>query len=99
MENLWSITLEAHNPERNHHRSYHISLGRDLFGYWTVEIAYGRCGQGKQSKRYGSSNLQEAQAIIQRALKRRMGAKARIGCEYEVAGVAEDFPLNAVTLV
>ena len=30
MENLLSITLEAHNPEQNHHRHYAVTLGREL---------------------------------------------------------------------
>ena len=34
--------LEAHHAERNHHRRYEATLGRDLFGDWSVTIRYGR---------------------------------------------------------
>ena len=30
MDNLLNIVLEAHNVERNHHRQYEITLGKDL---------------------------------------------------------------------
>jgi hypothetical protein len=44
MLNLLHIALEAHNPERNHHRAYAVELGRDLLGTWVVGIRYGRAG-------------------------------------------------------
>jgi hypothetical protein len=34
--------LEAHHAEGNHHRRYEATIGRDLFGDWTVTIRYGR---------------------------------------------------------
>ena len=45
MENLLSLTLEAHNAGQNHHRHYVVMVGRDLLDDWTVSIRYGRTGQ------------------------------------------------------
>ncbi len=30
MDNLLTLAFEAHHPERNHHRRYEVSVGRDL---------------------------------------------------------------------
>jgi hypothetical protein len=38
MENLLTIALEAHNDDLNHHRSYEITVGRDLLDDWTLSI-------------------------------------------------------------
>ena len=45
MDNLLTLALEAHNAEKNHHRRYQVTLGRDLLDHWTVAIRYGRTGQ------------------------------------------------------
>jgi len=45
MDNLLSVRLEAHRPDRNHHRFYELRIGRDFFGQWTLTICYGRIGQ------------------------------------------------------
>ncbi len=41
MDNLLTVAFEAHNAEKNHHRCYQLTLGRDLFDDWTVAIRYG----------------------------------------------------------
>ena len=48
MDNLLTVAFEAHNPEKNHHRRYQITIGRDLLDDWTVAIRYGRTGQSGQ---------------------------------------------------
>lgn len=91
---LLSLTLEAHNPERNHHRRYAVSVGRDLFGHWTVRVSFGRVGQAGQEKRYGSPDECAMRAVVRQCLTRRRSAPGRLGCGYEVtdyhasAGVA-----------
>lgn len=45
MDNLLTVAFEAHNAEKNHHRRYQVTLGRDLLNDWTVAICYGRTGQ------------------------------------------------------
>ena len=42
MDNLLSLSFEAHHEEKNHHRRYEVVIGRDLLDAWTVAIRYGR---------------------------------------------------------
>ena len=46
MDNLLTVAFEAHSQEKNHHRRYQITVGRDLLNDWTVAIRFGRTGQG-----------------------------------------------------
>jgi predicted DNA-binding WGR domain protein len=85
MDNLLTVALEAHHAERNHHRSYVATVGRDLFGDWTVTVHYGRVGQGGQEMRYAAPEPQEVQAILRDRLRRRLSAPRRIGCAYRLA--------------
>jgi hypothetical protein len=57
-------------------------VGRDLLDDWTVEIRYGRCGQGKK---FASSKADEMKALIYDRLRRRLSAPKRIGCPYRLA--------------
>lgn len=83
---LLTISLEAHNSERNHHRRYEITVGRDLLGDWMVTIRYGRTGQGGQECHYGSSDPAAMQAVVRDHLHRRLAAPRRIGCAYTLTG-------------
>lgn len=85
MYNLLTVAFEAHNSEQNHHRRYEVTLGRDLLDDWTIEIRYGRCGQGSQGKRFASPKTEEMKAIIRDRLRRRLSAPKRIGCSYRLA--------------
>ncbi len=87
MENLLTLTVEAHNASENHHRRYEVSIGRDLFDYWTVTIRYGRVGQGGQARRYGSREIDALRAIIRQSLRRRLSAPRRIGCTYQLTSL------------
>lgn len=84
MENLLTLALEAHNPERNHHRRYEIEIGRDLFDEWTLSIRYGRVGRIGQAKVFSSKDLRELEPIIRGRLRRRMTSQSRIGCSYKI---------------
>ena|SRR3569623_1741366 len=84
MDNLLSVTFEAHNEERNHHRRYEIRLGRDLFGEWTVALRYGRAGRGGQEVRLSSADSQQLCEVIRESLRRRLSAPRRIGCAYRL---------------
>ncbi len=86
MDNLLTVAFEAHSTEKNHHRWYQVTLGRDLLDDWTVAIRYGRCGKGTQERRYASARAEEVQAIIRNRLRRRLSAPKRIGCAYRLAG-------------
>ena len=85
MDNLLIVAFEAHNAEKNHHRRYQVTLGRDLLDDWTVAICYGRTGQAGREIRYGASKKEEMRAIILDRLRRRLSAPKRIGCSYRLA--------------
>ena len=82
MDALLTLTLEAHNPARNHHRRYTVSVGRDLFGHWTVRVTYGRAGHPGRGRRFGSPDEAEMPAVVRRCLARRRSAPGRLGCAY-----------------
>src|SRR4051794_31194012 len=84
MLELCHIALTALHPERNVWRAYRLSLGHDLFGDWTVDLRYGRIGQGGQWRRIACGSLEEAHRIARSYLRRRVSAPRRIGCTYRV---------------
>lgn len=84
MDNLLTAAFEAHNPEKNHHRRYQVTVGRDLLDDWTVAIRYGRAGQGGHEKRFASPKAELVRAIIRDRLRRRLSAPKRIGCPYRL---------------
>ena len=85
MNNLLTISFEAHHAEKNHHRRYEVTVGRDLFDDWTVAIRYGRLGQGGQERHYASPQPEEMRAVIRDRLRRRLSAPKRIECHYRLA--------------
>ncbi len=84
MDNLLSVTFEAHNDQRNHHRRYEIRLGRDLFGVWTVAFRYGRTRRGGQEVVHSGADSDQLRKVIRDSLRRRMSAPRRIGCAYRL---------------
>ena len=84
MDNLLYIALEAHEDERNIHRRYAITLGRDLLGAWTVAIDCGRVGGAMRRVRLSAASESEAIATIRARLRRRASAPRRLGCEYSL---------------
>ena len=64
MDNLLTVAFEAHHAEKNHHRRYELTIGRDLLNDWTVAIRYGRTGQGGHELRYASARPEEIRSII-----------------------------------
>ena len=95
MDNLLTLTMEAHNDAQNHHRRYEIVVGRDLLDDWTVAVRYGRIGQGGQEKRYASRKADDIQAIVRNRLSRRLTAPKRIGCAYRLVGFQSAPGFNA----
>ncbi|GIK15206.1 MAG: hypothetical protein BroJett003_01700 [Planctomycetota bacterium] len=84
MLDLLTISLEAHNDERNHHRRYEVSVGRDLLGHWIVTVRYGRVGRPARELRFGSRDVETARSIFADRLRRRLSAVRRIGCAYRI---------------
>ena len=97
MDNLLTVAFEAHRAEKNHHRRYQVTVGRDLLDDWTVAILYGRVGQGGQVRRYASANPDDIRAVIHERLRRRLSAPKRIGCSYRLSAfnVAQGFDASA----
>jgi predicted DNA-binding WGR domain protein len=93
MDNLLTVSFEAHNAEENHHRRYAVTVGRDLLDDWTVAIRYGRTGQAGREIRYAASDADAMRAIIRDRLRRRLSAPKRIGCPYRLTAfsTAPDF--------
>ncbi|MGB6947088.1 MAG: WGR domain-containing protein [Bryobacteraceae bacterium] len=89
MENLLSLSFEAHNADKNHHRRYGFMIGRDLFGHWTVSVRYGRTGavHGRELH-YCGLDAEPLRVIIRDRLLRRLSAPTRIGCPYRLAGLS-----------
>lgn len=87
MDNLLTISFEAHNAELNHHRRYEITVGRDLFDDWNVSIRYGRIGQHGHTKRFAGPRDDEMKAVIRDRLRRRLSAPKRIGCPYRMTSL------------
>ena len=96
MENLLTVALEAHHAEKNHHRRYQVTVGRDLLDDWTVAIRYGRTGQAGREIRH-AAEAKEMQAVIRDRLRRRLSAPRRIGCPYRLAAfsAAQGFDASA----
>ena len=84
MQNLLTVVFEAHRADKNHHRRYSITIGRDLLEDWTVNIRYGRIGQAGRELRFGDRNAEAMRAIVRDRLKRRLSAPRRIGCTYRL---------------
>lgn len=84
MDNLMNVAFEAHHAEKNHHRRYEISIGRDLLDDWTVSIRYGRTGTGGHVLRYAGRDTARLQAMVKERLRRRLSAPKRIGCAYSL---------------
>ena len=87
MESLLTVSLVAHNADRNHHRRYEIRLGRDLFGDWTVCLLYGRIGRSGQIVRHSGPDPEQLRQVIRASLRRRLTAPKRIGCAYTLLGL------------
>ena len=88
MDNLLTVAFEAHNAEKNHHRRYQLTVGRDLLDDWTVAIRYGRTGQGGAGEAVSISKAEEMRAVIRDRLRRRLSAPKRIGCPYRLTALS-----------
>lgn len=85
MDNLLSVTFEAHHADKDHHRRYSLRIGRDLLNDWTLCIGHGRTGQAGQETYFASPRAVEIQAIVRERLRRRLSAPRRISCAYRLA--------------
>ena len=78
------LYLRAVNPSKNINRWYSLKMGQDLFGEWLLITQWGWFGFNGQSKEYVFSEEKLAQKKFQIVLDKRLKARARIGCSYEI---------------
>ena len=81
---MFAIELQAVSPHGQHRRAYEIHVGSDLFGQLVVTIDFGVIGTRGQHRVYLVADIAEAQAVVCRALRRRLTAPRRIGVPYRV---------------
>jgi hypothetical protein len=83
---VFAIELQAVSPQAQHRRAYEIQVGPDLFGQLVVTIDFGVIGTRGQRRVHLVADIAEAQAVVRRALRRRLTAPRRIGVPYRVIG-------------
>ncbi len=81
---VFSVLLEARDPERNRWRSYRVEAGRDLLGDWIVEVTFGRIGARGRTLTYAAADEDQARRLTAACLRRRVSAPRRIGVAYEL---------------
>jgi hypothetical protein len=81
------IRLEAHDPDRNIHRRYEIVRSPDLFGWTLIELRWGRAGGELRTKVLAAPTVAQADRIVRATLRKRAGAKRRIGVAYKPCAV------------
>ena len=74
--------LEARDPALGRFRSHRLEAGIDLFGFWVVEITFGRIGTFGRRLRYVAGDEAETRKFVQQSLRRRATARKRIGVSY-----------------
>lgn len=99
MDNLLTLSLEAHNNQENHHRRYEIMVGRDLLDDWTLCIRYGRTGQYGTQLRFAATEPEELRVIIRERLRRRLSAPRRIGCPYRLTQLSAAAGIDAASWI
>ena len=79
-----NLRLQAIDPMRNIARGYAIHATADLFGYWIVDLHWGRVGTRGQCRKLSFAQEQDAVGFVRTTLARRGSAKRRIGVGYTV---------------
>lgn len=74
--------LEARDPARNIARRYEIARSADLFGWTLIELRWGRCGASLREKILSAPTTDAADRLIRATLRKRAGARQRIGVAY-----------------
>jgi predicted DNA-binding WGR domain protein len=80
---VFKLTLEARNPERNCFRFWEIRVGPDLLDDWVGTTQWGRIGTEGQIKRFIASDRKESQIEVRRQIRRRTFSPKRIGVGYK----------------
>ncbi len=88
MDNLLRIQMMAHDPHRNVHRNYELTIGQDLFGDWSLTIRFGRVGTNGTYRVSGSPDPLIIRKLLNAKLQRRNTASKRIGCAYRTVDLS-----------
>jgi len=79
-----SILLRAVNPKYNMNRFYYIQVGEDLFDTPYMMTTYGRSGTSGRTKNYAFDSWSHLDKQLSKTLRKRLNAKNRIGCNYQI---------------
>ena len=82
------IHLRALDPAHNIARDYSIWMSIDLFGNYVVETCWGRIGAKGQRQRRSFPDASSARHHVRAIVRKRRGARGRIGVEYRLTAVA-----------
>jgi hypothetical protein len=88
VQGVFVIRLEAESPVTRMPRVYQLSVDRDLFGTWVVDIAFGRRGCRGRVMRVLAETEQAVRRLLQQRLRRRTAPPKPTGLTYEVRQVA-----------
>lgn len=84
------VRLQAVDPAQRMARGYELSVGRDLFGLWVVEVRYGRLGARGRLQRLSAIDESGAAAIVTERLRRRATLIQRKDVAYVLTWVSGD---------
>jgi len=87
------IELAARSADRRIDRTYGLTLAPDLFGVWTLDIAWGRSGAAGSSLRMAFATFSEAHSELRARLARRATARRRIGVPYRIICAKGHLPI------
>jgi predicted DNA-binding WGR domain protein len=88
---LFKLTLEARNPERNCFRFWEVRVGPDLFEELVVTTQWGRLYTSGEVKTLVAAGQKEAQKEIRKQIRRRSSSPKRIGIGYEISCLFDPF--------
>lgn len=78
------IRLEARNPVSWHQRIYQLSVDRDLFGAWIIDIRFGLLGYRGRALRVLANTEAAVRRIVRERLRRRTAPPKSHGLEYRI---------------
>ena len=87
MQGVFVIRLEALSPATRIKRVYQLSVDRDLFGTWVVDIAFGRWGCRGRVLRVLADTEQAVRRLLQQRLRRRTAPPKPTRLSYEIREV------------
>jgi len=73
------VYLEKHNPEKNQHRYYVLSVQPNLFGTWSLVRTWGRIGRNRRTLIELHDTLESAEDSL------RSKEREKLGRDYERA--------------